>query len=179
PVFSLQLNTKVFPRTVSVGKFNGKQSCLVGATAGNKVFIHSPRDVNLQAQQLDGNISLLNVNQVVTSLGCGQLDEQLKKDLLVVGTSTNIVAYDIDRNVDLFFKDNPDGAHAITIGQWGELPEKLAIVGGNCSIHGYNKKSEDVLWTVTGDNVSSLALLDFNGDGYNEVRISVFIAATE
>ncbi|CAF3181696.1 unnamed protein product [Rotaria socialis] len=171
PVFSLQLNTKVFPRTVSVGKFNGKQSCLVGATAGNKVFIHSPRDVNLQAQQLDGNISLLNVNQVVTSLGCGQLDEQLKKDLLVVGTSTNIVAYDIDRNVDLFFKDNPDGAHAITIGQWGELPEKLAIVGGNCSIHGYNKKSEDVLWTVTGDNVSSLALLDFNGDGYNELVV--------
>jgi hypothetical protein len=59
----------------------------------------------------------------------------------------------------------------MTIGKWGELPEQLAIVGGNCSIHGFNKKSEDILWTVTGDNVSSLALLDFNGDGYNEVRI--------
>jgi hypothetical protein len=57
----------------------------------------------------------------------------------------------------------------MTIGKWGELPEQLAIVGGNCSIHGFNKKSEDVLWTVTGDNVSSLALLDFNSDGYNEV----------
>ncbi|CAF2424281.1 unnamed protein product [Rotaria sp. Silwood2] len=171
PVFSLQLNNKVFPRTVAVGKFNGKQSCLVGATAGNKVFIHSPRDVNPQAQQLEGNISLLNVNQVITSLACGQLDEQLKKDLLVVGTSTNIVAYDIDRNVDIFFKENPDGAHAITIGHWGELPEQLAIIGGNCSIHGFNKKSEDVLWTVTGDNVSSLALLDFNSDGYNELVV--------
>ncbi|CAF0848460.1 unnamed protein product [Rotaria sp. Silwood1] len=171
PVFSLQLNNKVFPRTVAVGKFNGKQSCLVGATAGNKVFIHSPRDINPQAQQLEGNISLLNVNQVITSLACGQLDEQLKKDLLVVGTSTNIVAYDIDRNVDIFFKENPDGAHAITIGHWGELPEQLAIVGGNCSIHGFNKKCEDVLWTVTGDNVSSLALLDFNSDGYNELVV--------
>ncbi len=68
-----------------------------------------------------------------------------------------------------FFLQNPDGAHAITIGNWGELPEQLAIVGGNCSIHGFNKKSEDALWTVTGDNVSSLALLDFNSDGYNEV----------
>jgi len=47
----------------------------------------------------------LNVNQVITSLACGQLDEQLKKDLLVVGTNTNIIAYDIDRNVDLFFKE--------------------------------------------------------------------------
>lgn len=45
------------------------------------------------------------MNQVVTSLACGQLDEQLKKDLLVVGTSANVVAYDIDRNVDIFFKE--------------------------------------------------------------------------
>ncbi|CAF1544685.1 unnamed protein product, partial [Adineta steineri] len=29
-------------------------------------------------------------------IACGQLDEQLKKDLLVVGTNTNITAYDID-----------------------------------------------------------------------------------
>ncbi|CAF2314792.1 unnamed protein product [Rotaria sp. Silwood2] len=174
PVFSLQLNNKVFPRTFSVGKFNGKQPCLVGATAGDKVqkvFIHSPRDTNPQSQQLEGNISLVNVNQVVTSLACGQLDEQLQRDLLVVGTSTNIIAYDIDRNVDLFFQDTQDGAHAIIIGKWGELPEQLAIVGGNCSIHGFNKRSEDVLWTVTGDNVSSLALLDFNSDGYNELVV--------
>ena len=69
----------------------------------------------------------------------------------------------------LFFFKNPDGALAITIGKWGKISEQLAIVGGDCSIHGFNKKCEDVLWTVTGDNVSSLALLDFTGDGYNEV----------
>jgi len=54
---------------------------------------------------LDGNVHYLNVNQVITSLACGQLDEQLQKDLLVVGTSTNIIAYDIERNVDLFYKE--------------------------------------------------------------------------
>ena len=37
PIFSLQLNNKVLPRTVAVGKFNGKKPCLVGGTAGNKV----------------------------------------------------------------------------------------------------------------------------------------------
>ena len=42
---------------------------------------------------------------MITGLACGQLDEQLQKDLLVVGTNTNIIAYDIDRNVDLFFKE--------------------------------------------------------------------------
>lgn len=48
---------------------------------------------------------MLNVNQVITSLACGQLDEQAKKDYLIVGTNTNVIAYDIDRNVDLFFKE--------------------------------------------------------------------------
>ena len=42
---------------------------------------------------------------MITSLACGQLDEQAKKDFLVVGTNTNVIAYDIDRNVDLFFKE--------------------------------------------------------------------------
>lgn len=45
------------------------------------------------------------MNQVITSLACGKLDPQLDKDLLVVGTSNNIIAYDIERNVDLFFKE--------------------------------------------------------------------------
>ena len=40
PVFSLQLNNKVHPRTLAVGKFNGKRSSLVGATAGNKVELN-------------------------------------------------------------------------------------------------------------------------------------------
>ncbi|CAF2163704.1 unnamed protein product [Rotaria magnacalcarata] len=171
PIFSLQLNNKVFPRTFAVGKFDGKKPSLIGATAGNKVFIHSPHDINPQAQQLDGSVSFLNVNQVITSLACGQLDEQLEKDLLVVGTNTHIIAYDMERNVDLFFQEIQDGANAITIGSWGELPETLAIVGGNCSIHGFNKKCEDILWTVTGDNVSALSLLDFNSDGYNELVV--------
>ncbi len=71
----------------------------------SKVFIHSPDNINLQSTQLEGNVRLLNINQVVTSLACGQLDEQLKRDLLIVGTSTNIIAHDVDRNVDLFFKE--------------------------------------------------------------------------
>ncbi len=71
----------------------------------SQVFIHSPQNINLHSKQLEGNVSLLNVNQVVTSLSCGQLDEQLEKDLLIVGTNTNIIAYDIDRNVDIFFKE--------------------------------------------------------------------------
>lgn len=62
----------------------------------------------MHSKQLDGNVRYLNINQVVTSLACGRLDEQLERDLLVIGTSTNIIAHDVDRNVDLFFKEVRD-----------------------------------------------------------------------
>ena len=42
--------------------------------------------------------------------------------------------------------------------------------GGNCSIQGYDARGEDVFWTVTGDNVLSLMIFDFDSDGENEVN---------
>lgn len=63
----------------------------------------------------------------------------------------------------------PDGGNAIAIGRLGEFGHPLALVGGNCSIHGFDAEGNDPFWTVTGDNVSSLALSDFDGDTINEV----------
>ena len=45
----------------------------------------------------------------------------------------------------------------------------MAIVGGNCSLQGFDSTGTSIYWTVTGDNVSSLTLLDYDQDGYNEV----------
>ena len=49
-----------------------------------------------RSQQSNENSNIQMLQQTI---------EQLKRDLLVVGTSNNIIAYDIDRNVDLFFKE--------------------------------------------------------------------------
>lgn len=57
------------------------------------------------------------------------------------------------------------------VGTLGSLSEPVAIVGGNCSIMALNNIGEEVLWTVTGDNVCSLELLDFNSDSYNELIV--------
>jgi hypothetical protein len=62
-----------------------------------------------------------------------------------------------------------DGASVIVIGKLGSLPNPLAIIGGNCSLQGFDYEGSDPFWTVTGDNVCSLALLDFDHDGENEV----------
>jgi len=46
----------------------------------------------------------------------------------------------------------------------------LAIAGGNCAIQGFDFECNDCFWTVTGDNITAIALWDINNDGMNEVR---------
>ena len=53
----------------------------------------------------DQDISLLNINQSVSCLVAGQLDMTKNHDVLVVGTQTNLLAYDVENNSDLFYKD--------------------------------------------------------------------------
>lgn len=57
-------------------------------------------------------------------------------DILFVGTGTSLMAYDVERNADVFYKEVPDGVSSITFGTIkgvaGSNP--LVIVGGHCSI---------------------------------------------
>ncbi len=47
----------------------------------------------------------------------------------------------------------------------------MVYVGGNCSILGLDAAAQDGFWTVTGDNVCSLAICDVDGDDGGEVRV--------
>ncbi|KAK7500508.1 hypothetical protein BaRGS_00008415 [Batillaria attramentaria] len=178
PIFSLKLNHKVSPRTVAIGRFDGVHPSLTCGTTAGKVLIHSPH-VRAQAQPAGGatsmgdlsDINLLNINQQVVSIATGRLTDGSEKDTLVVGTATNVMAYDVDNNTDIFYRDAPDGANAIVVGRLGSIESPVAIVGGNCSIQGFDQKGEETYWTVTGDNVCSLELVDFNGNGQNELIV--------
>lgn len=57
------------------------------------------------------------------------------------------------------------------MGDFGKHTDPVAVVGGNCAIVALNKEGEEVMWTVTGDNVCSLELVDFNSDGMNELIV--------
>ncbi len=80
-------------------------------------------------------------------------------------------AYDVEANSDAFYKDVPDGVYAILYGHLPNLDAPLAIVGGNCSIQGFNYDGDEVFWTVTGDNVSAMTFCDADGDGKNELLV--------
>ena len=68
-------------------------------------------------------------------------------DVLLVGTPTNLLAYDVERNADVFHKDVPDGVNDVVVGRLGAADSDsppLAIVGGNCSLQ---VKSFASVWT--------------------------------
>lgn len=55
--------------------------------------------------ETESDITLLSMGQHLTSLVAGRLHPQLDYDLLMVGSQTNLLAYDIEKNKELFYKD--------------------------------------------------------------------------
>lgn len=74
------------------------------------MFIHNPHKRldrlggRLEQNKTNADITLLNINQQVSALCCGSLDDS-QRDVLFVGTPTNLLAYDVENNSDLFYKE--------------------------------------------------------------------------
>ena len=69
------------------------------------MLIHSPHAQKKQIWSEASDISLLNINLDVVSIATGVLDVNCGRDMLFVGTATNLMAYDVYKNADVFFKD--------------------------------------------------------------------------
>uniref|UniRef100_A0A8C9G3F0 BBSome complex member BBS2 n=1 Tax=Pavo cristatus TaxID=9049 RepID=A0A8C9G3F0_PAVCR len=181
PVFTLKLSHKLQPRTVALGRFDGAHPCLAAATQAGKVLVHSPHAPGPRTggsraapSSQDAHVSLLSINQAVTCLAAGPLRAGLQRDCLLVGTRTHLLAYDVHLNSDLFYREVSDGANAIVLGKLGDIPAPLAIIGGNCALQGFDYEGNDLFWTVTGDNVRSLALVSSLLVGSEDFDIRVF-----
>ena len=122
PIFTLNLGQKILPGRVTIGEYDGKHPCLTAATGAEKVFIHNPHQRmghmsgRMVANQANMDISVLNINQQILSLTAGRLNDAVNRDTLVIGTPTNLLAYDVENNSDIFYKDVPDGANCVEIG---------------------------------------------------------------
>ena len=77
------------------------------------MFIHSPHhhlatahgDSRLSGSASESDVSLLSIGQHITSIAAGTLNPKLGHDILLVGSQTNLLAYDIEHNSDLFYKE--------------------------------------------------------------------------
>ena len=148
----------------TVGRFDGKSPSLALAITGGKVLLHCPhsrRDDNQETRSL-------NINRQATSIKAGQLSPPTmgNRNCLMPGTPASVMVYNVEENADDFFKEVQDGVNALTVGNLsGSGMEKtLCVVGGNCSLQAFDHEGQELFWTVAGDNVSVLTLVDVDED---------------
>ncbi|KPI88725.1 hypothetical protein ABL78_2185 [Leptomonas seymouri] len=122
----------------------------------------------------DTSLQILNFGKAPTALAAGQLcddgstEVEATYDALLVGATTSLLAYDVDKNKQLFYKDVEDGVQAVVCGPVmrpagnGSVGPPLAVVGGNCSIFGFDRTGAERYWTVTGDQVTAMALMPWS-----------------
>jgi len=65
-----------------------------------------------------------------------------------------------------------DGANAVVIGRLGSMAAPLAIVGGNCSIQGFDATGTDLFWTVSALTHTHTHAHPFNGPVSGTARVS-------
>ena len=88
---------------------------------------------------------ILNINKNINCLAAGPLKPELKRDVLIIGSSTSLQVFDLLENKDLFYKEIPDGVHSILLARIPPNPDLLILVGENCSIQVKNSFSFDSL----------------------------------
>lgn len=64
----------------------------------------------------------------------GSLLLESEHDVLLVGMESNILAYDVEQNAEIFFKDVPDGVRAMTVAKISKVATPLLVIGGHCSV---------------------------------------------
>eukprot|EP00929_Paragymnodinium_shiwhaense_P107339 TRINITY_DN7343_c0_g1_i1.p1 TRINITY_DN7343_c0_g1~~TRINITY_DN7343_c0_g1_i1.p1 ORF type:complete len:723 (+),score=176.59 TRINITY_DN7343_c0_g1_i1:319-2487(+) len=166
PGFQFSLGHQVLQGLVTVGKYDGQHPCLTAGTTAGKVLIHCPHN---RAENEQNEVMFLSINRKITAVRAGKLNPALGRDVLMVGTQTSLMVYDVEENADLFFKEVHDGVNVIAFGAVAAADVPACVVGGNCSIQGFDHEGNELFWTVTGDNVSALAFCDVNDDGVPEL----------
>ena len=65
----------------------------------------------LSSSAVESDITLLSIGQQVLSLTAGKLHPDLNYDLLMVGSQTNLLAYDIEQNLEVFYREVRELGH--------------------------------------------------------------------
>jgi hypothetical protein len=160
-------------------------------------------------EPMQGDVSMLSLHRPVAALCAAALGKRGKvnprshaspaweaaagtqaahssQDVLVAGTPSDLTAYDVARNADVFFRDLPDGVLALAAGPLPGRKAPVVFAGGACSVVGVGADGGDVFWAVTGAQVLALALVAGLDEGQPALvtgldsgRVRVYAAAGE
>ncbi|XP_033217005.1 Bardet-Biedl syndrome 2 protein homolog isoform X2 [Belonocnema kinseyi] len=180
--FSLNLQRRVESALIISGKFDGSHTCLAAATSAGTVLIHSPHRESfksLEQEKSDGRLAWsgelaeLEIGRQVTAVCTGRFGEE-ERDILLVGTITHVLAYQVEDNADVFYREMRDGVYCITIGRLGWLKGQVALIGGNCSVTILDYEGNELYWMVASDIVKTIIAFDFDGDAENELLTGTY-----
>ena len=172
--YNFSLNHTLPVGLITINKFDGQNPSLASATTGGKILVHTPhsKDEFEPALGMKGNdVQYLNINKDVVCLTGGSLNPSLDRELLMIGSRTNLLVYDINENSDVFDKEVQDGINCMLFAQDLNPESPLVLTGGNLSLTGFNIEEDDQFWTVTGDVANTMAILDFDMDNEKELLV--------
>ena len=172
--YNFTLNHSLPQGLVTINKFDGINPALASWTTGGKILVHTPhsKDTSDPTSSMKGkDVQYLNVNKDVVCLTGGKLNNSIDRDILLIGSKTNLLAYDINENSDVFDKEVQDGINWMIFGEDLNPDLPLVITGGNLSLTGFDYTAEEQFWTVTGDVANWMAILDFDFDQQKELIV--------
>ncbi|CAL2041130.1 unnamed protein product [Caenorhabditis brenneri] len=131
------------------------QSTIVAVSVTNKIIIKDTE-------------ASLNITETIRCIAAAPFGEGY--DCIIIGTDASVICYDVHNNLTVFRNDVPDGVNCFAYGKLGENEEAI-YCGGNCCIWGFDRYGANTYWTVTGDQVTTMCLSDYDGDGETELVI--------
>lgn len=123
------------------------------------------------------DVATLTLSQPVTALKSGKFIPNDDREILLIGSPTHILAYHVDNNTDVFYKEMKEGCRSLVVGNFSSFSMPVILVGGNSCVRGLDSDGNEIYWIVTGVSVNCMALIDINKDGKNELIIGTDTSA--
>lgn len=114
---------------------------------------------------------MLSINYTITAIATGKLSQNSEKEYLAIGTDTNILVYQVDDNLEVFFKEISEGVRCMIIGTSDLMHPPMLFCGTRTTVRGFDEKGNELLWIVTSGTINSIILFDFNRDNDHEILL--------
>ena len=114
---------------------------------------------------------MLSISYSITTIATGKLSADNDKEFLAIGTDTNILVYQVDDNLEIFFREISEGVRCMVIGTTSVTQIPMLFCGTKTTIRGFNEKGDEILWIVTSGTVNSMILFDFTRDNEQEILL--------
>lgn len=147
------------------GLFDGSTWSVAAKTSGGRLLLYSP------SASSDMQYNYLHVNKTVTALAAGALDSTHPNDMLLIGSTSSLQAYNVLQNSDAFFIELPGSVHSIIPNTTGDSSWPVVLAGGQGFVVGCTIQGQVVLHITISDTATALALVDVDGDGRLELVV--------